>query len=246
MKKRAQERVTTTANMEWTRMALSLTTIWVWKVIYKSNSWTYSKQNCYSFIGKISAQTLDVLSKGFEDELLPILLPTLKETLYHPEWRIMESGILALASIAEGCKKGMADHLAELFPLLISCLLEKRAIVRTITRWTLCGCYAPLMLGQPHDQYIKPLITELLKRIGTEGNERVQAAACIALETLQVIQLNPTIFYSPLGISFLFLILGRGRHTTWPLLLERNFEDACPCQRQVSSSRYWNYGRLSR
>lgn len=43
-----------------------------------------------------------MLANVFKDELLPVLLPILKETLFHPEWEVKESGILALGAIAEG------------------------------------------------------------------------------------------------------------------------------------------------
>lgn len=51
---------------------------------------------------KCSAAGLDVLANVFKDDLLPVLVPILKETLFHNEWEIKESGILALGAIAEG------------------------------------------------------------------------------------------------------------------------------------------------
>ncbi|XP_075594282.1 transportin-2 isoform X2 [Balearica regulorum gibbericeps] len=51
---------------------------------------------------KCSAAALDVLANVFREELLPHLLPLLKELLFHPEWVIKESGILVLGAIAEG------------------------------------------------------------------------------------------------------------------------------------------------
>lgn len=54
------------------------------------------------FKGKCSAAALDVLANVFKDDLLPVLLPILKETLFHADWEIKESGILALGAIAEG------------------------------------------------------------------------------------------------------------------------------------------------
>jgi hypothetical protein len=54
------------------------------------------------FLGKCSAAALDVLANVFREELLPVLVPILKETLFHQEWEIKESGILALGAIAEG------------------------------------------------------------------------------------------------------------------------------------------------
>lgn len=53
-------------------------------------------------VGKCSAAALDCLSNVFKQDLLPILLPLLKETLSSPQWEIKESGILALGAVAEG------------------------------------------------------------------------------------------------------------------------------------------------
>lgn len=51
---------------------------------------------------KCSAAALDMLANVFREELLPVLVPILKETLFHQSWEIKESGILALGAIAEG------------------------------------------------------------------------------------------------------------------------------------------------
>ena len=69
------------------------------------------------------------MANVFLVELLPVLLPILKETLFHAEWEVKESGILALGAIAEGCMSGMVQHLAELVPYLINCLSDKKALV---------------------------------------------------------------------------------------------------------------------
>ncbi|XP_045481488.1 transportin-1 isoform X1 [Harmonia axyridis] len=132
---------------------------------------------------KCSAAALDVLANVFRDDLLPILIPILKETLFHQEWQIKESGILALGAIAEGCMTGMVGLLPELIPYLINCLSDKKALVRAITCWTLSR-YSHWVVSQPHDAYLKPLMTELLKRI-LDSNKRVQEAACSAFATLE-------------------------------------------------------------
>ncbi|GIY25943.1 hypothetical protein CEXT_561712 [Caerostris extrusa] len=132
---------------------------------------------------KCSAAALDVLASVFHEELLPVLLPILRETLFHQDWEIKESGILALGAIAEGCMTGMIPHLPELIPYLISCLSDKKALVRSITCWTLSR-YAHWVVGQPHGSYLKPLMTELLKRV-LDANKRVQEAACSAFATLE-------------------------------------------------------------
>lgn len=132
---------------------------------------------------KCSAAALDVLANIFRDELLPVLVPILKETLFHQDWDVKESGILALGAIAEGCMSGMIPHLSELIPYLISCLSDKKALVRAITCWTLSR-YAHWVVAQPHEHYLKPLMTELLKCV-LDPNKRVQEAACSAFATLE-------------------------------------------------------------
>ncbi|MFT7797886.1 transportin-2-like [Arapaima gigas] len=132
---------------------------------------------------KCSAAALDVLANVFRDDLLPHLLPLLKELLFHQDWVIKESGILVLGAIAEGCVQGMVPYLPELIPHLIQCLCDKKALVRSIACWTLSR-YAHWVVSQPPDSYLKPLMTELLKRI-LDGNKRVQEAACSAFATLE-------------------------------------------------------------
>lgn len=155
--------------------------------------------------GKCSAAALDVLANVFRDELLLHILPLLKELLFHPDWVVKESGILVLGAIAEGktgktkiyrahfqrspweelalipssstgCMQGMIPYLPELIPHLVQCLSDKKALVRSITCWTLSR-YAHWVVSQPPDTYLKPLMTELLKRI-LDSNKRVQEAAC--------------------------------------------------------------------
>jgi transportin-1 len=78
---------------------------------------------------------------------------------------------------------GMITHLPELIPYMISyCLSDKKALVRSITCWTLSR-YSHWVVGQPHDLYLKPLMSELLKRV-LDSNKRVQEAACSAFATL--------------------------------------------------------------
>ncbi|TKS84672.1 Transportin-1 Importin beta-2 [Collichthys lucidus] len=132
---------------------------------------------------KCSAAALDVLANVFRDDLLLHILPLLKELLFHPEWVVKESGILVLGAIAEGCMQGMIPYLPELLPHLVQCLSDKKALVRSITCWTLSR-YAHWVVSQPPDTYLKPLMTELLKRI-LDSNKRVQEAACSAFATLE-------------------------------------------------------------
>ncbi|KAI1726802.1 HEAT-like repeat domain-containing protein [Ditylenchus destructor] len=132
---------------------------------------------------KCAAASLDVLSGIFGDPFLDHLLPILKDTLFHQRWDIKESGILALGAVAEGCTSGMTPHLPELIPYLINTLQDGKALVRSITCWTLSR-YCHFVVQQPQDVYFSQLLRELLSRI-LDKNKRVQEAACSAFATFE-------------------------------------------------------------
>ncbi|CBY08006.1 unnamed protein product [Oikopleura dioica] len=137
-------------------------------------------------IRKCSAAALDQLSNVFKDDILPHVLPKLEEVLYQNDWVYRESGILVLGAISDGCSIGMAEHLPQVVPYLIQRLADKKALVRSITCWTLSR-YSSWIVQQSmvsHDTYLKPLINELLQRI-VDHNKRVQEAACSAFATLE-------------------------------------------------------------
>lgn len=46
-----------------------------------------------------SAAALDVLANVFRDDMLPVILPILKETLFHQEWEIRESGMSRITGL---------------------------------------------------------------------------------------------------------------------------------------------------
>ena len=120
--------------------------------------------HCYGnniyFIFRCSAAALDVLSNVFHDNLLPVLLPLLKEALFSHDWLIKESSILALGAVAEGCTDGMSPHLPGLLPYLTTCLSDAKALVRSITCWTLSR-YSHWVVKQPHEAFLQPLMSEV-------------------------------------------------------------------------------------
>ncbi len=65
-----------------------------------------------------------------------------------------------MGAVAEGAMTGMMPHLAELVPYLISCLRDRKALIRSITCWTLSR-YCHWVVQQPHEQFFKPLMNEV-------------------------------------------------------------------------------------
>lgn len=133
---------------------------------------------------KCSAAGLDILSTVFQDDLLPILLPLIKEKIAdHNPWYVKESGILAIGAIAEGCISGIRLHLRDVVPYLIALLRDPKPLIRSITCWTLSR-YSRWIVQQPHEQFLQPLMSNLLDRI-LDNNKKVQEAACSAFATLE-------------------------------------------------------------
>ncbi|CAF4664789.1 unnamed protein product, partial [Rotaria sp. Silwood2] len=134
---------------------------------------------------KCSAAAVDVLSNVFREGILPILLPILREMLFHTNWQIKESGILVLGAIAEGCSYGLAPHLPDLVDYLIKCLSDKKPLVRSITCWTLSRYSSWIAHNEvQQNRFLVPLMSELLKKI-LDANKKVQEAACSAFATLE-------------------------------------------------------------
>ncbi|KAJ3318176.1 hypothetical protein HDV06_000763, partial [Boothiomyces sp. JEL0866] len=144
---------------------------------------------------KCSAAALDVLSTVFNDDLLPDLLPGINQMLQAQEWETMEAGILALGAIAQGCERGMEQHLPALIPHLATFITHEKPLVRSITCWTL-GRYSAWMsnpnlpfenntsLQEHHHKYMLPVLQGFLQMC-LDNNKEVQKAGCSALATLE-------------------------------------------------------------
>ncbi|GMS84334.1 hypothetical protein PENTCL1PPCAC_6509 [Pristionchus entomophagus] len=133
-------------------------------------------------VRKCAAASLDAFASIFRESILPHLLPILKDMIAHPQWEVKESAVLALGAVAEGCLDGMKPHLDELVPYLLGLLQDRKALVRSITCWTLSR-YCTFVVVENHPHFHQ-LLKELLARI-LDGNKRVQEAACSAFATFE-------------------------------------------------------------
>lgn len=140
----------------------------------------YSEWN----IRKCSAAALDILATVFQDHMLPFLLPLLREMLTSADWSQRECGILALGAVAEGCLSGISPHLVQLIPFLLQNLRDSKPLVRSITCWSLSRYSHWCVDKSRKDEFLQPLIHELLERV-LDNNKRVQEAACSAFATLE-------------------------------------------------------------
>ena len=104
---------------------------------------------------RCSAASLDNLANGFGNVILPVLLPVLQQRLASTgPWPVVESGILALGAIADGCYTGITPHLPELFPFLMQKLDDPAPLIRSITCWTF-GRYATWIVEQADHEKVR-------------------------------------------------------------------------------------------
>uniref|UniRef100_A0AC35U8E7 Importin N-terminal domain-containing protein n=1 Tax=Rhabditophanes sp. KR3021 TaxID=114890 RepID=A0AC35U8E7_9BILA len=132
---------------------------------------------------KCAAATLDVISSLFGAPCLEFILKELNLLLFHEKWEYRESGILSLGAISEGCIQGIIPHLEELFPYLMKSLTDKKALIRSITCWTLSR-YCQFIVQDPNSAAFAQLLNGLLERM-LDSNKKVQKTACSAFAQLE-------------------------------------------------------------
>ncbi|KZO90594.1 ARM repeat-containing protein [Calocera viscosa TUFC12733] len=133
---------------------------------------------------KCAAAALDVLAVRFGADCLAILLPLLKDRLWHQDWLIRESAVLALGAIAEGCMDPLEPHLPTILPYLCSQLQDPKPLLRSIACWSL-GRYAHwCTVNIEQNVYFIPALEGLLRTV-LDNNKKVQEAGCSALATLE-------------------------------------------------------------
>ena len=134
---------------------------------------------------KYSTEGLNCLSKVLRDDILPILMPLIKDKLAQTDddgWKDREVAVLCLNTIAEGCMTGLYSHTPEIFHMLILLLDDKFPLVRRITCQTISRYSKFIVQSCDHEQFAK-IIVGLLRRI-LDTNKKVQEAARSAFMTI--------------------------------------------------------------
>ncbi|KAI8338863.1 transportin-1 [Chlamydoabsidia padenii] len=139
---------------------------------------------------KCSASALEVLSTVYPSQVCTLLMPQLDIALFQSDWKIRESGILALGAVAEGGLEQMAPFLPRLIPYLLDSLSDTKPLVRAMSCWVL-GRYSGWCVEQGNltmttsDQqnYLESVSLKLSEKV-LDRNKRVQLNACSALAVL--------------------------------------------------------------
>ncbi|KAJ3615949.1 hypothetical protein Zmor_012172 [Zophobas morio] len=130
---------------------------------------------------KCCAATLDLMSLSLQGHMLEPLMPLIAKELEHSQWDHVESAILALGAVSEGCIAELEGRLEQAIPYLSKFLKHQKALVRSITCWTLSR-YASWIIPRQH--YFEGVLSGLLDCL-LDSNKHVQECACSALATIE-------------------------------------------------------------
>ncbi|ORX58745.1 ARM repeat-containing protein [Hesseltinella vesiculosa] len=137
---------------------------------------------------KCCASALECLITAHSQQVIEVLFTLLPDRLGHPDWKMRESGILALSTVKPEGISAMIPYLPIVIPYLLQSIYDSNPQVRATSCWTL-GRYSKWTVSQFYDPQARtmvyePVLTALLRRM-LDADRDVQTSACIAFTTLE-------------------------------------------------------------
>ncbi|KAG1935259.1 importin subunit beta-1 [Pimephales promelas] len=132
---------------------------------------------------KAAGVCLMLLATCCEDDVVPHVLPFIKEHIKHPDWRYRDASVMAFGSILEGPELNQLKPLViQAMPTLIELMKDPSVVVRDTTAWTLGRICDLLPEAAINEMYLAPLLQCLIEGLGAEP--RVASNVCWAFSSL--------------------------------------------------------------
>uniref|UniRef100_A0A8C1I1V8 Importin N-terminal domain-containing protein n=1 Tax=Cyprinus carpio carpio TaxID=630221 RepID=A0A8C1I1V8_CYPCA len=132
---------------------------------------------------KAAGVCLMLLATCCEDDVVPHVLPFIKEHIKHPDWRYRDASVMAFGSILEGPELSQLKPLViQAMPTLIELMKDPSVVVRDTTAWTLGRICDLLPEAAINEVYLAPLLQCLIEGLGAEP--RVASNVCWAFSSL--------------------------------------------------------------
>ncbi|KFO34917.1 Importin subunit beta-1, partial [Fukomys damarensis] len=132
---------------------------------------------------KAAGVCLMLLSTCCEDDIVPHVLPFIKEHIKNPDWRYRDAAVMAFGSILEGPEPSQLKPLViQAMPTLIELMKDPSVVVRDTTAWTVGRICELLPEAAINDVYLAPLLQCLIEGLGAEP--RVASNVCWAFSSL--------------------------------------------------------------
>uniref|UniRef100_A0A667WUK5 Karyopherin (importin) beta 1 n=1 Tax=Myripristis murdjan TaxID=586833 RepID=A0A667WUK5_9TELE len=132
---------------------------------------------------KAAGVCLMLLATCCEDDVVPHVLPFIKEHIKHPDWRYRDASVMAFGSILEGPELNQLKPLViQAMPTLIELMKDPSVVVRDTTAWTVGRICELLPEAAINAVYLSPLLQCLIEGLGAEP--RVASNVCWAFSSL--------------------------------------------------------------
>nr|XP_046160840.1 importin subunit beta-1-like isoform X3 [Oncorhynchus gorbuscha] len=132
---------------------------------------------------KAAGVCLMLLATCCEDDVVPHVLPFIKEHIKHPDWRYRDAAVMAFGSILEGPELNQLKPLViQAMPMLIELMKDPSVVVRDTTAWTVGRICELLPEAAINEVYLSPLLQCLIEGLGAEP--RVASNVCWAFSSL--------------------------------------------------------------
>ncbi|CAH0557204.1 unnamed protein product [Brassicogethes aeneus] len=132
---------------------------------------------------KAAGVCLMLLATCCEDEIVPHVLPFIKEHIKSENWRFRDASLMAFGSILGGLETTTLKPLVEqAMPTLIELMYDSSVIVRDTAAWTFGRICEIIPEAAIHETFLKPLLESLVT--GLKAEPRVAANVCWAFSGL--------------------------------------------------------------
>lgn len=132
---------------------------------------------------KAAGVCLMLLATCCEDELVPYVLPFIKENIKSDNWRFRDASLMAFSSILSGLEASTLKPLVEqAMPTLIELMYDSSVIVRDTAAWTIGRISEVIPEAAINETYLKPLLEALIN--GLKAEPRVASNICWAFSGL--------------------------------------------------------------
>lgn len=132
---------------------------------------------------KAAGVCLMLLATCCEDEIVPHVLPFIKDNIKSENWRYRDASLMAFGSILGGLDTATLKPLVEqAMPTLIQLMYDSSVIVRDTAAWTFGRICEIIPEAAINETYLKPLLEGFM--IGLKAEPRVAANVCWAFSGL--------------------------------------------------------------
>lgn len=132
---------------------------------------------------KAASVCLMLLATCCEEDIVPHVLPFVKEHIKSPNWRFRDAALMSFGSILNGLNETTSKTLVEqAIPTLIELMYDQSVTVRDTTAWVFGRICEVMPAAAINDSYLNSLLEALMR--GLKAEPRVAANVCWAFTGL--------------------------------------------------------------